>query len=456
MARDSRRRRGLAETLALGVVVTGDQHAVALGSVRPLAGGGNAVQLVADAGHLAAEPLHRLDAQMTGRLNGRCRHPGQSHAGEADKLSQRPLAGEQSARIRHTFEVVLALFEQVVQFDEDRPGAGREVIAEVSRHGDGGGVLAFVGVRLQAGDLDARLLAETALRAGVELADRLDLVAEELQAVRVVGVGRIDVEDAAATAELARQLDSVSAAEAVVDQPAREFVEVECLAGAEDTAVARELGPVGDRLQECLKGGQDEARRLGGFELFKEAQALAGGLVEARVAIGRQVVPGGEDGGVKAGEAEQIGRPRIEIARVRDDDEERVGCLLGERGGGEAGGRSPRTVDGPGVSGPQRGQQFRETLGVLDNGNEIGEPVDGGRRCGCHVLPPTLSLREGTRTARKKKIRNPKSEKKTDSSSFGFHRERPPSFFSRKLDGIPLAYNYSGREVNFSQRARPW
>src|SRR5207237_707258 len=54
-----------------------------------------------------------------------------------------------------------------------------------------------------AAGLGPRRLAETRLRAGVEKADRLNLVAEEFQAIRGISIGREDIKDAAAAAELA-------------------------------------------------------------------------------------------------------------------------------------------------------------------------------------------------------------------------------------------------------------
>ena len=53
---------------------------------------------------------------------------------------------------------------------------------------------------------------EAGLRAlgfGVELADGVDFVAEELDAHGTVGFGRVDVEDAAAARELAGHFDEV-------------------------------------------------------------------------------------------------------------------------------------------------------------------------------------------------------------------------------------------------------
>ena len=48
-----------------------------------------------------------------------------------------------------------------------------------------------------------------ALRGGIELADGFGFVAEELDAKRAVGLGRVDVEDAAANGILAGHFDDV-------------------------------------------------------------------------------------------------------------------------------------------------------------------------------------------------------------------------------------------------------
>src|SRR5438067_1637002 len=100
-------------------------------------------------------------------------------------------------------------------------------------------VLAFFFAR--GGDLRDAQLAEAALRLGRELADRLHLVAEQLDAIRGVGVGREDIEDAAAAAELAGQLDGLHALKAVLDQPARQLIEVKRLTGADVAAAAGQV-----------------------------------------------------------------------------------------------------------------------------------------------------------------------------------------------------------------------
>ncbi len=100
------------------------------------------------------------------------------------------------------------------------------------------------------------LIAEAALRLRRKLADGVDLVAEELQAMRRLCVRRVNVQDAAATAELAGQLDRVGVLVAVLDEPAGQFFEVGRLAAAENAAPCRELGATGDWLKQCLNGGQ--------------------------------------------------------------------------------------------------------------------------------------------------------------------------------------------------------
>ena len=87
-------------------------------------------------------------------------------------------------------------------------------------------------------ELDLLGLAERALGEGREPADRLDLVAEQLQPRGAV-LGRAeDVEDAAAHRELAPVLDLVGALVARLDQELGDVGEVDLLAAVEDEALA--------------------------------------------------------------------------------------------------------------------------------------------------------------------------------------------------------------------------
>ena len=73
---------------------------------------------------------------------------------------------------------------------------------------------------------------------GVERADRLDLVAEELDADRVGGVGREDVEDAAAEAELAGDLDDLGPRHAALEQPGGQLLDGHDVADADACATS--------------------------------------------------------------------------------------------------------------------------------------------------------------------------------------------------------------------------
>ena len=93
------------------------------------------------------------------------------------------------------------------------------------------GELPVLGVELGGGrDLDALRVLQRALREGGEPAQRLDLVAEQLDAHGPLLGRRVDVEDAAAHGELAALDDLLLALVAARDQPLERLVEVELLA----------------------------------------------------------------------------------------------------------------------------------------------------------------------------------------------------------------------------------
>ena len=110
-------------------------------------------------------------------------------------------------------------------------------------------------------ELDAFRLAERALGEGREPADRLDLVAEQLQPRgALLGRGK-DVEDAAAHRELAALLDLVGVLVAGLDQELGNVAEIDLLAAVQDEP----LGP-----QRCVghglgqrHGARDHDRGLG-------------------------------------------------------------------------------------------------------------------------------------------------------------------------------------------------
>ena len=111
-------------------------------------------------------------------------------------------------------------------------------------------------------ELDPLRLAERALGEGREPADRLDLVAEQLEPRgALLGRGE-DVEDPAAERELAALGDLVGAFVSGLGEQLGDVAEVDLLAAVEDEA----LGPqrsVRDRLGEGDGGGDDDGSALG-------------------------------------------------------------------------------------------------------------------------------------------------------------------------------------------------
>ena len=100
-----------------------------------------------------------------------------------------------------------------------------------------------------------------ALGVGVEFADGLDFVAEELEADGAIGFGGVDVEDAAAAGELAGHLDDVGARVADAGEVGEERFDVDLFAATENL---REAGVEG-RGKELHGGGFDGSDNDGGF-----------------------------------------------------------------------------------------------------------------------------------------------------------------------------------------------
>ena len=116
-------RQYLSQTLAFRLVVAGDEHAITSRGV---------VQLLTELGDIAAETFHRLDAKMARCFHRVARQSGQADAGKPQELLKGPLHRKQSANVGHPLQKMLALFLQVVRFDQDRPGLGGQEVAEMA------------------------------------------------------------------------------------------------------------------------------------------------------------------------------------------------------------------------------------------------------------------------------------------------------------------------------------
>jgi len=167
----------------------------------------------------------------------------------------------------------------------DRPGAvpepfgadnqDRAVRLEEGEQASAGALLGACGP-LGHGDLAALNAARGELAEGVEGADGVDLVAEELNAHRLRRAMRIDVQDAAAQAVLPRQLYLRRAAVAVVHQPLDDAGGGVLVAdGDRLRSLAQIVGGAG-RLEQGGGGGDDHARARPGFQV-----SLVGGPLAA-------------------------------------------------------------------------------------------------------------------------------------------------------------------------------
>ncbi len=158
--------------------------------------------------------------------------------------------------------------------------------------GDGG-----FGERQQPGFVEAGL---RALSFGIEAADGLDLVAEELDAQRAVGLGRVDVEDASAARELAGHLDQVHCGVADAGQVPGEDFDVDFFAAAEIDGQRGVIVAVEEAEGGGLNGSDEDGDGAGGE--FPQR----GGALLLDVGVGREVFKREHVVGGKADHARRI------------------------------------------------------------------------------------------------------------------------------------------------------
>jgi hypothetical protein len=135
------------------------------------------------------------------------------------------------------------------------------------------------------------------MRFGVESADGFDFVAEEFEAVRALGLWRVNVEDATASSELALHFDQVHLCVAMSGEVLGEHLDVNLLAHTE----LERLGCVVASLEEAHGGGFDGSD----YELCSAGGDLpqnAGTLFE-HVRVWREVFKGKH---VVRGEAKDV------------------------------------------------------------------------------------------------------------------------------------------------------
>src|SRR5262249_43819342 len=152
-------------------IVASDQNSVS---------SSGSIQFVTKFGHLTAEAFDRLDAKMTACLDRGRRQCGKADAGKANELPQYTRHREKPACVGHALEIILALFAQVVGFDEDGPGLAREVVAKMAGVSQRRRVLAVAfgagAMDRGAGYFDDLEFLQTSLRLWRELTDRFNFV----------------------------------------------------------------------------------------------------------------------------------------------------------------------------------------------------------------------------------------------------------------------------------------
>ena len=120
-----------------------------------------------------------------------------------------------------------------------------------------------------------------ALRVGLKGADRLDFVAEEIDPDRVAGARREEVEDAAASRDLARLVDQGRERESMVDRPLQELILGNAIADANEPRRRAQVLRGHHQLQQAVRRGDDDrrcARSVVTGEDVEHRRALGGGL----------------------------------------------------------------------------------------------------------------------------------------------------------------------------------
>ena len=202
-------------------------------------------------------------------------------------------------------------------------------------------------------DLHALLHVFRELGLYVEGADGVDLVAEEVDTERILAAERVDIDDAASLAELARLVDVVMHLETEVAQPPGEFAHVEGLPHLHRDGALVEPALGDDQLAQCLRTGHHIGRlpclprslayrRETGEHLG--AQDFVGGLT--LTVFHRALVGGGEEESPLL--PHHLLKVVVEIASALGilEDEEHGGVAAGGESGEEHGrGRPDQSVE---------------------------------------------------------------------------------------------------------------
>ena len=232
--------------------------------------GAGRVQLVVDLAYLAAETLDRFDFQSAAPLQRAAGQRGCGHRREAKHPPHHRRNTVKILRPPEPLEVVASLLFQLARLDQQKPTLRRQEVGQV------GPVLE---VRLKNRHVDRIERGQASLTGDLEAADRLDLIAEQLDADRVVPVGCEDVDDAPADRELAGQLDRRGLVEAAQQQPLGEFLNACFATGPKRAGLPPQRLAVGNRLQDALDAGGHQLGRIAREQQLQQSHPVAEHLV---------------------------------------------------------------------------------------------------------------------------------------------------------------------------------
>ncbi len=180
-------------------------------------------------------------------------------------------------------------------------------------------------------DLDLRRVAERALRERREPAQRLDLVAEQVDADRAVLRRRVEVEQAAADRELPAVLHLLDALVAGGDEVGGRLLQVEQLADAQDEAV-RAQGGIRDLLRQRDGADDDDGRCMVlafSQQRVERRDAQADEMRRRReMRLVRDAPRRVEAHRPRREPSAQVGREIARVAVVAGDDEQRLARVL--------------------------------------------------------------------------------------------------------------------------------
>ncbi len=163
---------------------------------------------------------------------------------------------------------------------------------------------------------------ERALGQGVEGPDALQQVAEQIEPERLLGAGRVDVDDAAADRVFAGLHDRAAAPVAVMGEAAQQAVAIDPLAGrGAEQAAADDLGRR-HLLQEGVDRRHDQARPVLGVagQARQDVEPARHHVAVGRGAIVGQAVPGRQQRHLERGREEADQLDQLAGARAIDRD----------------------------------------------------------------------------------------------------------------------------------------